>query len=172
MSGLDAGLARRVAAMRREPAKDEAALERLRAAVRAEEVRHRTVRWIMLSPGAAVVAVSVVAALTSLLWMGAGRLVPGGIEGSTPTQFVLRAPDAARVSVVGDFNDWDPDATPMAETGDGVWSVVVPLQPGSIRFSFLIDGREWRADPAAPPAPLDFGRPTSLAFVPEPGGGS
>jgi hypothetical protein len=147
-------------------------MARLRSALRDELARHRGRRRIELAPASAIAAVAGVAALTSVLWWSAGRLHPSSEAGlATPMQFVLRAAGARSVSIVGDFNDWDPEATPLAETGDGVWSVIVPLQPGTVRFSFLIDGREWRADPNAPPAPLDFGRPTSLAFVPARGAG-
>lgn len=153
--------------MRREPVASAARMASLRAALRDELARHRGRRRIVLAPASALAAVAGVAALTSLLWWSAGRLRPASdASRATPMQFVLRASGAHSVSIVGDFNNWDPQATPLAEASDGVWSVIVPLQPGTVRFSFLIDGREWRADPNAPPAPLDFGRPTSLAFVP------
>lgn len=167
MSELDPELEQRLRPIRHEPVASEAGMARLRAALRDELARHRRRRRIVLAPGSAIAAAAGVAALTSLLWWGAGRLHPVSEAGlATPTQFVLRVPEARTVSIVGDFNNWDPEATPLVETADGVWSVIVPLQPGTVRFSFLIDGREWRADPNAPPAPLDFGRPTSLAFVP------
>src|SRR5690606_10396077 len=80
-------------------------------------------------------------------------------------QFVLNAADARSVSVVGDFNDWDPDATPLVEAGEGVWSAVVRVRPGLVRYSFLVDGTEWRADPRGLAAHNDFGRATSVAFI-------
>ncbi len=44
------------------------------------------------------------------------------------TRFTTWAPHAAGVSVVGDFNDWVPDATPLAllPSSGGVWSAIVP----------------------------------------------
>jgi 1,4-alpha-glucan branching enzyme len=66
---------------------------------------------------------------------------------------------------VGDFNDWDGGASPLREGGDGVWSVVLPLSRGAFAYSFLVDGDEWRADPMAPAAPDDFGRPSSVVYV-------
>jgi Glycogen recognition site of AMP-activated protein kinase len=171
VSELDPELERRLGPMRREPVPSASRLASLRTALRGELARRRNPRRIVLAPGSAIAAVAAVVALTSLVWWSAGRLRPALSASATPTQFVLRASGAHSVSVVGDFNNWDPQATPLAETGDGVWSVIVPLQPGTIRFSFLIDGREWRADPNSPPAPLDFGRPTSLAFVPARGAG-
>jgi 1,4-alpha-glucan branching enzyme len=90
-------------------------------------------------------------------------------EGTTPVQFVLHAPGARSVTLVGDFNDWDRSAVSLTETGDGLWSVVVPLPPGTVRYAFLVDGHQWRADPAAARAPGDFGRPSSLVFIRDPG---
>ena len=88
-------------------------------------------------------------------------------------QFVLRAPDAASVSLVGDFNEWDPRATPLhAVSRDGTWSVSLPLAPGRHVYAFVIDGQEWRPDPDAPAAPGDdFGVPNSVITV-APGAGA
>ena|SRR5687768_10046933 len=83
-------------------------------------------------------------------------------------QFVLVAPRAASVALVGDFNDWDPARTPMrtSRDGGGLWATVVPLPPGRYRYAFLINGREWRADPSAPAALDDeFGTPSSVVTV-------
>jgi len=82
-------------------------------------------------------------------------------------QFVLVAPQANSVSLVGDFNDWDPKRSPM-RTANGIWATVVQLAPGRYRYAFLVNGAEWRADPSAPtiPAPDDeFGKPSSVVTV-------
>ncbi len=88
-----------------------------------------------------------------------------GGNGADAFQFVLVAPQAASVSLVGDFNDWDPARSPM-HTDQGVWATVVPLAPGRYRYAFLVNGVEWRADPAAPRAIDDeFGTPSSVVTV-------
>jgi 1,4-alpha-glucan branching enzyme len=70
------------------------------------------------------------------------------------------------VSVVGDFNDWNPTGTPLRRRGAGEWSLTLPLHPGRYRFSFLLDGRTWVSDPRLPSAPdPDFGAPTSILTV-------
>jgi len=80
-------------------------------------------------------------------------------------QFVLIAPQAASVALVGDFNDWDPARAPM-QTAHGVWATVVRLAPGRYRYAFLVNGVEWRADPSAPAAKDDeFGTPSSVVTV-------
>jgi Carbohydrate-binding module 48 (Isoamylase N-terminal domain) len=87
--------------------------------------------------------------------------------GSAPVQFMLVAPNASRVSLVGDFNDWQAGATPMAGTvADGLWTVTVPLAPGRYRYAFLVDGATWVPDPDAPRTiDDDFGRPNSVLTI-------
>lgn len=86
-------------------------------------------------------------------------------------KFVLVAPHAATVSVVGDFNNWDAQATPMTRTPTGgTWSVAVPLTSGRHVYAFVINGAngttQWVADPTAPLAPEDgLGAPNSVVLV-------
>jgi predicted carbohydrate-binding protein with CBM48 len=90
----------------------------------------------------------------------------GGGNGADVFQFVLVAPQAASVSLVGDFNDWDPSRAPMHAARGGVWATVVSLPPGRYRYAFLVNGVEWRADPAAPLARDDeFGSPSSVVTI-------
>jgi hypothetical protein len=87
-------------------------------------------------------------------------------NGGDALQFVLVAPQAASVSLVGDFNDWDPSRAPMQAARGGVWATVVSLAPGRYRYAFLVDGVEWRADPSAPPVrDEEFGSPSSVVTV-------
>jgi hypothetical protein len=86
------------------------------------------------------------------------------------TRFVLVAPGAKQVALVGDFNDWDRGATPLVQVAQGgqggVWTVELPLQAGRYAYAFLVDGNRWTADPSAPPAVGDdFGRPSSVVTV-------
>ena len=83
-------------------------------------------------------------------------------------QFVFRAPGAHRVALVGDFNDWDGDATPLRPAAGGLWTVTVPLTAGRYTYTFVVDGERWMADPGAPPAPPDdLGRPGSVVTIGE-----
>jgi len=63
--------------------------------------------------------------------MGAHLAVVGGVAG---TQFGVWAPNALRVSVVGDFNQWDGRTHSMRNRGpSGVWELFVPgLVEGAI----------------------------------------
>ena len=49
------------------------------------------------------------------------------------------------VHVAGDFQGWDPAGTPLADQGDGLWSVDVLLPSGPILFKF-INGNAWGAE--------------------------
>lgn len=95
------------------------------------------------------------------------RLVSDGDAQPRSVQFVLVAPGAARVTLVGEFNDWDEQATPLRRlSGDGLWSVSLPLQPGRYLYMFVVDGTRWVADPDAPPAlEDDFGVQNSVVTV-------
>jgi 1,4-alpha-glucan branching enzyme len=54
---------------------------------------------------------------------------------------------AGTVSVVGDFNDWDPFAHPLRRRGNGVRSAVVTVPAGStLRFRYLAEGGNWFDD--------------------------
>lgn len=84
-----------------------------------------------------------------------------------PVQFVLVAPDAHSVAVVGDFNNWGLNDTALvAENHNGVWSVSAPVHTGVHRYAFLVNGKQWVADPTAPrAADDDFGQPSSALVV-------
>ena len=55
--------------------------------------------------------------------------------------FFCIAPDARLVTIVGDFNDWHPEATPMKKHVDGSWQLQLPLNHGHHHYQFLIDGK-------------------------------
>ena len=61
------------------------------------------------------------------------------MDGKQGTYFAVWAPDAMRISVVGDFNRWNPDATPMNPKGSsGVWDCFVPgIGKGAIYKYFI-----------------------------------
>ncbi|NOQ79738.1 MAG: 1,4-alpha-glucan branching protein GlgB [Gammaproteobacteria bacterium] len=56
------------------------------------------------------------------------------VDGITGTLFATWAPNAERVSVIGDFNQWDGRCHPMrARGGSGVWELFIPgINPGSL----------------------------------------
>jgi 1,4-alpha-glucan branching enzyme len=67
----------------------------------------------------------------------------------TGVRFAVWAPNAAYVSVVGDFNEWDPAADPLgALETTGIWEGTVDGAEVGQRYKFHLDGRE-KADPIA-----------------------
>jgi 1,4-alpha-glucan branching enzyme len=61
---------------------------------------------------------------------------------------------ADSVHVVGDFNGWNPDASPMGRAHDEAWRLIVDLeQPGRYRCAYLVDGCQWRTEAGAEWAP-------------------
>lgn len=181
----DDRLIQQVVADLRAPVPDDPTIEaRIMTVVRAERPPSRSGtlrsawRWLRepramrLSPLAGLAAA---AAIAAIVWLGAGTRnrmdaaarAPDQARPAAPVQFVLVAPGARTVAVVGDFNDWDPTATPLSTVGRGeLWSVIVPLPPGRHRYSFLVDGSRWVADPTAPlAADDDYGTPNSVVTV-------
>ena len=65
--------------------------------------------------------------------------------------FVLPADGpAGAVSVVGEFNDWDPFAHPLRRRANGTRSAVVNVPASStIRFRYLAEGGVWFDDETA-----------------------
>ena len=53
------------------------------------------------------------------------------------------------VSVVGDFNDWQPGRHELTKKKNGVRSVTAELRAGSHRFRYLAADDVWFDDPAA-----------------------
>jgi predicted carbohydrate-binding protein with CBM48 len=92
-------------------------------------------------------------------------------ESTSVVRFVLSAPGASQVSLVGDFNAWDAAAAPMRRVDSRVWAVALPVRHGRHVYAFLVDKERWMSDPDAPLAPEDgFGVPNSVIVVGGPGG--
>lgn len=84
-------------------------------------------------------------------------------------RFVLVDGSALAVSLIGDFNDWAKDATPLIESGgDGTWTVSLQVPRGRHEYAFLVrrpSGVEWVADPFATPVRDEFGTASSVVTV-------
>jgi 1,4-alpha-glucan branching enzyme len=65
---------------------------------------------------------------------------------------------AGTVSVVGDFNGWDPFAHPLQPRRNGTRSVVVTLPPGHrFAFRYLAEGGRWHDDDTGAVEPNGIG---------------
>jgi hypothetical protein len=72
-------------------------------------------------------------------------------NGTVRVTFELPATQpAGAVSVVGDFNDWDPYAHPLRKRGNGSRSAVVSVPAGAtLHFRYLAEGGVWFDDDTA-----------------------
>lgn len=57
-----------------------------------------------------------------------------------PINFYCDAPDAHSVTLIGDFNSWDPASHPMQRRPDGWWFLQLPLAHGYHQYLFIVDG--------------------------------
>ena len=139
----------------------------------AEKRRHRgwwgAVAAIAHRPGwATAMAASIIAVVTTGVLTVRPRTerAPGG-GGPELKQFVLFMPAARSVAVVGDFNNWGMgDSALVATNHQGVWSVTAHVPVGVHRYAFVVDGKQFIADPTAPRSSGDdFGIPSSALVV-------
>ncbi len=81
-------------------------------------------------------------------------------------RFMLSAPNARAVTLVGDFNDWRSDDLTLSDPDhDGVWTLTLPLPPGRHAYQFVVDGGEGRPDPNAVAVPDGFGGQNSVLTI-------
>jgi hypothetical protein len=83
-----------------------------------------------------------------------------------PALFTVLEPKASRISIVGDFNNWDPAANPLQSKGEGVWAGVIMLRSGVYAYAYAVDGRiQVISDTRPAVAADDFGVGRSILVV-------
>ena len=127
-------------------------------------------RILTLSPLAGLAMAASIAAVAVLGTLAAASLTDGNrpavaantvVNSPSPNsrmvdtvhlvRFVLMAPGAKSVSLVGDFNAWVKGATALEQTGrEGVWVASVVVPSGRHEYAFVVDGNRWVSDPSAP----------------------
>lgn len=161
---IGGALGRSVASLREEPP--------VRAAWRAELLeriehdRRGSSRWSMrpslaIAAGIALLVIGGLAGQLVKRSPAAQQVAATPAAGPATVRFVYVAPGASKVSVVGDFNQWNPAAIPLHRLGDGTWIVDVPLTQGQYAYAFVVDGKI-EVDPSAPRARSDFGENSIL----------
>lgn len=89
-------------------------------------------------------------------------------------RFCVWAPHARQISVVGDFNQWDPTATPMqrTEVDQDIWAAYVPGLPEGALYKYAITGSSgeicFKSDPygfAAEVRPHTASKVSRLRYV-------
>ncbi|MFG1461825.1 1,4-alpha-glucan branching protein GlgB [Xanthobacter sp. DSM 24535] len=100
--------------------------------------------------------------------LGAHVVTVDGING---VRFAVWAPNARRVSVVGDFNGWDGRRNPMRlRQAAGIWEIFIPRLGAGVRYKFELLGADGnllplKADPVARAAEL---APATASIVVDP----
>ncbi|OYX73745.1 MAG: 1,4-alpha-glucan branching enzyme [Rhizobiales bacterium 32-66-11] len=93
------------------------------------------------------------------------------VDGISGVRFALWAPNARRVSVVGDFNGWDGRRNPMRQRQSaGIWEIFIPRLGAGARYKFELLGADGnllplKADPLARAAEL---APATASIVADP----
>lgn len=180
-----------VAEARRPVVVDAAARQRLLDSIRREPApqrRSRVLGWLVEPRRLVLPPIAAAALAAGLVGIGilggfaidrdgrpaTGRPLQDGVAQSPRlpdssvrvVKFVITAPQANSVALVGDFNGWDAAATPAKREKDGSWTMYVSLRPGRYEYTFMLDGAHLINDPAAPVAPDDgYGQKNSVVVI-------
>jgi 1,4-alpha-glucan branching enzyme len=73
-------------------------------------------------------------------------------DGKRGVQFAVWAPNAKRVSIIGDFNNWNPAAAIMRPTTAGIWEGFVPDIGQGATYKYHVESRlrDYKVDKADP----------------------
>ena len=89
-------------------------------------------------------------------------------RGAVPHVFVQFRLDAmaSRVQLAGSFTNWEARYD-LRQSVPGTWTITIPLTQGVHDYAFIVDGKQWVADPQAPQIGDGFGGTNSrLALLP------
>jgi glycosidase len=82
-----------------------------------------------------------------------GGVTDGGGALRSCATVIRYTPDhsVGKIEIGAEWNQFDPTRTPMTGPDrSGVWTASVTLPPGSYGYKFVLDGSDWRLDPANP----------------------
>jgi 1,4-alpha-glucan branching enzyme len=76
-----------------------------------------------------------------------------------------------RVTVVGDFNAWNPALHPLAKAESGRWQTVLELDEGATyQYRYFVNGGTWYTDPNCAVCANPFGSENNVLTVSAPVG--
>ena len=67
------------------------------------------------------------------------------LTGREKVEFRLYRPEARMVTIVGDFNNWNPENDLLMKSSDGIWRLTKRIPAGRYRYQYIVDGK-WEAD--------------------------
>ena len=80
-------------------------------------------------------------------------------------ELILNAPSANSVKLTADFTEWEKCPLDMMRDEDGMWSRVIPREPGQYSYRFIVDGK-WCDDPRSTQrVPNAFGSENAVLVV-------
>jgi hypothetical protein len=127
--------------------------EQVLAYVAVRSQQRKATSWLGLAQPiwASALAACVMAAAVLLIPQFAGN-TGKNVQNSAShsVTFALNAPQAQQVVVAGDFNRWNAGECKLSRASDGRWTITLALQPGAYQYQFIVDGRQWMADPDNP----------------------
>ena len=88
------------------------------------------------------------------------------IDGVAGTSFAVWAPNAQRVSVVGDFNQWDGRCHPMRSlASSGIWEIFIPGVPEGAHYKYEVRNRQGKIGLKTDPYGFLFETPPKNASI-------
>ena len=61
--------------------------------------------------------------------------------------FSIQEPSANKVAITGEFTNWSREGIPLEKDAqDGLWKLVIDIQPGEYEYRYIVDG-VWIRDP-------------------------
>ncbi len=75
----------------------------------------------------------------------------------------IKAPDATRVEIMGDFTDWN--AISLQQEGNGWWSARLPVKQGIHEMNIRVDGGSWTVPAGLPKKSDEFGGSVGVLVV-------
>lgn len=92
------------------------------------------------------------------------RISSLGASKARAMEFKLHAPQAKKVTLAGNFNNWNTRTTTAKKDKDGNWVIKMTLKPGRYEYKFFVDGN-WINDPHRAAVSNAFGTQNSLVEV-------
>jgi len=100
--------------------------------------------------------------------LSVGPMITLRQPGDGSIEFRLYNPRAKFISVIGDFNNWNPEHDILKKSEKGTWHLMKRIPPGTYRYSYFIDGH-WTPDIYnSNSASDDSGEICSLLIIPQP----
>jgi 1,4-alpha-glucan branching enzyme len=80
-------------------------------------------------------------------------------------EFALRAPEARKVFLAGEFNGWDTQSLPMKKDKSGIWKTKIKLSPGRYEYKFFEDNIWVESLPGVEQVPNPLGTRNFIVLV-------